>query len=400
MIQRILITISIFFIVTATSNAADLIVRNGGAGGAYATISSAIAAATDGDRIIIRPKPSNVPYIEDIVVDKSLTFVSEIHTDNYEILGTFDIAVASGRMVTIHNLELVGVYDITTSGDITSGQRMQINLFNSNINDGDGDLLFNKANVSVDVVKCSFAYLTMVHGKVIANDCKSILVDGDGTIPTTDDIYIIANKIQLNNAYSAINNITIGTSTSAFHIYNNYMVCYKNYNDNIRIAQTKLNSTNYIQNNTFDYGSSSVDNIDIDGSGQFNVLIVNNILCAFENQIIVNNTDAYVQATYNMVRTFGREFTNVDFESSNQFSVSITYSDVIIESGPNENAGDPDSNYRDIDLTRNDIGRRGGSFSWDNYWSGGRPSIYFLNTPRIIFDGTTTFDANGIGTTN
>mgnify|MGYP002479593447 CR=1 FL=1 len=48
---------------SSIASAADLYVRDLGAGGAYSSISAAITAATNGDRIIIRPKAGSLPYI-------------------------------------------------------------------------------------------------------------------------------------------------------------------------------------------------------------------------------------------------------------------------------------------------------------------------------------------------
>ncbi len=67
--------------------AADLYVRNGGASGAYSTVSAAITAASDGDRIIIQPKINGTAYVENVTINKSLTFVSETNYNKYIIQG-------------------------------------------------------------------------------------------------------------------------------------------------------------------------------------------------------------------------------------------------------------------------------------------------------------------------
>lgn len=58
--QLLFSTIAMLFSVVAS--AADLYVRDFGAGGAYSSISAAITAAVDGDRIIIQPKAGGIPY--------------------------------------------------------------------------------------------------------------------------------------------------------------------------------------------------------------------------------------------------------------------------------------------------------------------------------------------------
>ena len=58
--------------------------------------------------------------------------------------------------------------------------------------------------------------------------------------------------------------------------------------------------------------------------------------------------------------------------------------------------------YTDTDLTQNDIGPKGGSYNWDNYWTGDdtKPHVFFLQTPRRIYNGTATFNASGSANSN
>ncbi|WP_298518209.1 hypothetical protein [uncultured Kordia sp.] len=391
---------TLFFLMVFTSNAADLVVRDGGAGGAYATITSAIAAASDGDRIIIRPKSSNLPYIESVSVNKSLTFVTEIHGVRYAVLGNFNIEAAAGRIVTVHDLELEGTNNVTMSSDVTGNDRMQINILNSRVNNGFGDINFQKNSVTVNVVGCSFRSLRMVHGKAIANDCEKIIVGPDnGTVLANDDIYIIANKIFTSDLN--VDPVEIFQPQYAFHVLNNYIKSLSGSNY-VLITSAKENTTNFINNNYVEGTTSQ--RIRIDGSGTgtgtHNIVINNNILSAID----VNNSDAFVVATYNVTTNTAFSFSSVDIQSNNTTNVNFTTSPTadILAVGDNINAGDPNSIYTDIDLTRNDIGRAGGSFSWNNYWplQDQQPYVFFLNTPRIIFNGITTFDANGSGTTN
>jgi pectin methylesterase-like acyl-CoA thioesterase len=76
--KKQLLFIAFASLVTSIASATDLYVRNLGAGGAYSTVSAAIAAASDGDRIIIKPKTTGTgAYVENLTINKSLTFVSE-----------------------------------------------------------------------------------------------------------------------------------------------------------------------------------------------------------------------------------------------------------------------------------------------------------------------------------
>jgi hypothetical protein len=110
-----LILLSLFF--SGSSFAADLIVKSGGLGGAYPTISSALAAATDGDRLIIYNDPYPSPMDWDQVVlppeiDNAIYFwePNRLYGGNYRayVNGVGSHASVSGQIagmqaVMIHN---------------------------------------------------------------------------------------------------------------------------------------------------------------------------------------------------------------------------------------------------------------------------------------------------------
>ena len=85
--KKIVLFSAIASLFTTITSAADLYVRENGANGAYATVSAAITAATNGDRIIIKPKTANAAYVENITINKSLTFVSETNYQKYKLQG-------------------------------------------------------------------------------------------------------------------------------------------------------------------------------------------------------------------------------------------------------------------------------------------------------------------------
>tara|TARA_Y100000589_G_scaffold86919_1_gene80959 strand:- start:2350 stop:3954 length:1605 start_codon:yes stop_codon:yes gene_type:complete len=55
-----------------------------------------------------------------------------------------------------------------------------------------------------------------------------------------------------------------------------------------------------------------------------------------------------------------------------------------------QNSGNPSFEYTDLDLTRNDIGKDGGSYPWDMFHSSsnGKGRIFWLNIPHILSDPT------------
>ena len=77
-------------------SAADIYVNQSGQAGTYLTISDAVAAASDGDNIYISPIAE---YIEDVTIDKSLTFASAETTNDYFVEGSMTVVGAPNRDV-------------------------------------------------------------------------------------------------------------------------------------------------------------------------------------------------------------------------------------------------------------------------------------------------------------
>ncbi|WP_346883328.1 hypothetical protein [uncultured Algibacter sp.] len=386
---------ALFFLATMQlANATDLIVRDGGAGGAFATISDAINAATDGDRIIIRPKVGDTPYIEDLTIDKSLTLLSEISGDKYEILGTITINNDVNRTVSIHNASTTG--DIVSNGTI-SGGRMFINIINS---ESDESLLLSEDNVTVNVVRTTCNRINFRHGKVVANNCSKILMTDDvGDSLATDDVYIIANRVSAQAAgFTDSPALIINSLNYTFHVLNNSLV--NGIGHSTVINGVKDGTTNFISNNFIKPVGSNFRGLRIATEAIATIVIRNNLFDPVgSDEIEVINNAIFVIAQYNMTRSTTFDITNADVNENN---VSGATYDVTTFTGDNENAGHPDAIFTDIDLTRNDMGPKGGSYNWDNYRTADdtKPHVFFLQTPRRIFNGTTSFEANGSAKSN
>lgn len=93
--------------------ATDRVVEEFGQPPAYPNITSAVNAAVDGDRIIIKNRAGNIPWIENIEVTASLEFLSYDNDEFFYVQGDYTITGATGRTVTF-----VGMYN--TAGDILS----------------------------------------------------------------------------------------------------------------------------------------------------------------------------------------------------------------------------------------------------------------------------------------
>ena len=387
----------IFFLTLLFSSqsifANDFIVRDNGAGGAYATISAAITAAADGDRIIIRPKVSGTPYIENVTINKSLTLLTEIQGDKYEILGSITIAVTANRTVTIQDANLVSSNSISLTGSV-SGARANINILNSTVS---GSISLDEDNVTATVIGNDITGLIeFKHGKVIANACSRIRLNNDtGNVLSSEDNYIIANNCRRNaNGFTHDYLTRIESANYPIHIYNNYF--YESSGASLSIHTLKIGTTNNIYNNFFQNYHTTRSTLEIFFSNSTTTVnIINNVFDSGSGDYNIEAPGAtYINAQYNLFE-YSYDLLNADVDVNNIVG-NFNITNFVI-TGDNIDAGNPDNTFADTDLTRNDMGLGGGSFSWSNFWTGEnqKPHVYFLNVPRRIFNGTNTFNANG-----
>lgn len=384
--KKKLLFIAIAGLFNLMANAADLYVRATGAGGAYTTVSAAITAANNGDRIIIQPKIDGSAYIENLTINKSLTFVSETNYNKYFIKGTININPAAGRVVTISNLSSGNftIYNIVATG-ATTGGRTTINLFNCYLNNVDT----TPANTTTNMSGCTVSgFVFFSHGRMTGNSAQRIMAYN-----TSSDNSLATNDIEI------IGNATTSTIGSQQTSYN--FKFYNNFTSGFGIYNTKTSGTNEIVNNTiYEPNGGDIAPIYISINGDpgtgGNISIMNNAISfvvAQTNACIQNiNSVATVTATYNVsTNAFVTEGTIS--QSNNTGAANMNFNNTTYTvTGANVNAGNPAVSYTDLDLTRNDAGHYGGSNSWANYWptdSGNKAQINYLVTPRIITSGNT-----------
>lgn len=372
------------------TSAADLYVRATGAGGAYTTVSAAITASANGDRIIIQPKTDGSAYIENLTINKSLTFVSETNYNRYFIRGTVSITPAAGRVVTISGLSSGNftIYNVSVP-TATTGGRTTLNLYNCYLNNVDA----TQANTTTNISGCTVSgYVFFSHGRATGNNVQSINAyntSADSVLATTD-VEIIGNAASFG--------ITNQQTSYAFKMYNNFA-------SSMNVYNTKPGTANEIVNNTiYQPNGGDVAPIYITGNGSpgsgGNVAIMNNaisFMVAQTNACIQSDGIATVTATYN-VSTNAFVTQGTITQSNNTGAVNMNFNNTAYTvTGGNVNAGNPAIPYTDLDLTRNDAGHYGGSNSWANYFpadNGGKPQVNYLVTPRAILS-TTTLNVTG-----
>lgn len=386
--KKQLLLIALTGLFSTMASAADLYVRNAGANGAYSTVSAAITAAANGDRIIIQPKTNGSAYVENLTINKSLTFVSETNYNKYFIQGTITINPAVGRVVNINSLNSGNftIYNVVASG-ATTGGRTTINLMNCNLNNVDT----SPANITTNISGCTVrGYVYFSHGRVTGN--SALLINayntGSDSVLATEGVEIIGNATT-----SAITN---QQSSYDFKMCNNFT-------SGLNVYGAQGGSSNEMTNNTVyqpNPGDLAPIYISINGGIPPSIAIMNNAVsfAVGQTNACIDNFGANVTASYNLfTNTYVTEGSIT--QSNNSGNVNMSFNNIAYTlSGMNANAGNPATAYTDLDLTRNDAGHYGGSNSWANYWpadSGGKPQISHLSTPRSISSGN--FIINGSG---
>ncbi len=394
------------FCVSSVS-AADIAVRETGAGGAYNNINDAIAAASDGDRIIIEPRTGALKYQESLVIDKSLQFLCSNEGEKFGVEGNITITPATPLDISFIGMSLTGY--VSANVDAPSSVRTTVKFLYCYIGSymefrkNNYDLTMANNYISGNVYFCS--------GRLFGNEIhrtgstyNTILISEE-TSPIApaicDTIQIIGNKIY-NSAgadyYAAIRS----TSSDYYYQIMNNFIEYSIKGIYITDWKPSAIGTNEIINNTFyQQVSLSEDETaiycsDISVGGKLNVL--NNLfdgnLKTFYSEYGIkfsNMSDGETSVRFNHCDSGYDNITSgIINDGSNgtcTFTLNITDGSA---TGGNVDAGHTDYMYYDLDLTRNDAGCYGGSLSYANFFlttDANNNRIFNLEMPRRVIIG-------------
>lgn len=395
--------------------ATDLCVNENGNGGCYTTITAAVAAATNGDRIIITPKAGGAPYVENVTVNKSLQFLCATEAGQYTVQGNFTIVPIAGRIVTIIGMNnLQG--NILATTDSPSGTRTKVNILGSTLADGYVNFDYNNFDVNLSSNVISKGYIAIRYGKILGNEITtqasgypsgsgyyvSVYIGNDATV-SNDSIFIVGNKIFSHSAASYSAAVRTASSNHFYYITNNLLVCNNSsYTYGLMLDGAWKNSTlgrNTILNNTF--SSNSVTGPYVYGiyiastPANAYVDIINNLILAPNVTSGGYGIYGYVNSgvigvSYNIISS-PLAITGLTFDPNNNLTSNTTLDGNYKPNTGTDaiNGGSPDYSYYDINLTVNDAGAYGGSFTLDNFFpQTGGARVYFVQAPRRVNVGT------------
>lgn len=389
------------------SEATDLVVAAGGAGGAYSSINAALVAAAPNDRIIVYPQAGGASYADTIIrITKSIQILSANEGAYYSVdAPVINITPSTaGINVTIIGMKLLTGSIVSTIASPT-GSRSTINLLNDSLSDG--AITINHDNYNLTVASSHIqAGLTFRFGKALGNISRSpITINSDASVNNPlDTVLVIGNKVY---GYSASNfsGIYWNSSSQFFSIQNNFITLTYPLNGygigiNVLVAKNSNLGVNSIINNTiFKAGTNYVNGIYFNGSSNSFVEVLNNLFVgtgSYAIQMGIGSSSIHYNYFTNAA-LYG--FTN---DGTNITATNTTLNTEGLNTNPLSNTingGTPDSAYADINLTRNDVGCYGGSFTLDNFFpitANDWARVILVTAPRrVLVNGTINVKAIG-----
>jgi len=362
-------------IVGIIAKANDLIVEENGLPPSYSSIKAALAAANSGDRIFVKNKAGNIPWVENDTIAKSVSILAYQYDSIFIVQGAYTISPVSTD--TINIIGMLNMNGSITCNTAPSGSRTIVRILNSQFSAG--NILCANNNYDLTVQGCNLdGYIAYEHGSIVGNIIHYVSLGIQVTsesIVTTDTSYILGNQITTTSGGSGI---SWSSNTMIFDIRNNFIVCQAG--DPINVQKTVSNSSqlNKLYNNTVSVtdASSGATGIFIASSTGSQVDVQNNVL---DITSTIANTYGFGETvgtgsnlffTYNYIdQAFATSIQGTPTVNMDNVVTSITLNaNGSTQSNVGVNSGNPGPQFYDTDLTVNDAGCYGGSFTLKNFF--------------------------------
>lgn len=401
--------------------ATDRIVADGGQGGAFSTITQAITASVANDRILVYPKSGGSPYTENIVINKNIQILSAVEGKYFGVNGAVNIDGASmpvNGSVTIIGMNLQNG-NISAISQANSGGKTKVNILGCRLDNGIinfytqhyYDLTASADSLMNGVVQLRFGRVIgcFIQNQTIAST-HNIYVTSDA-ISTNDSILIVGNHMLTCPVAGYAAGIYWESTTQFQFISNNYIRCMNanGYSGGIYIYTNKnsLAGRNTIINNTiyspgylwmaiYEYSLYQNSYNDV-----YNNLILSTLSSGYGG-IYWGTTVSFNTASYNFVQSTTGGMTGLANNGTNNFNTNtagffnITTGELLAGADA-INAGYSDSAFYDLDITPNDVGCYGGSFSLAQFHPmnlAGSRVTYMMAPRRVVIGQAVNIKAN------
>jgi hypothetical protein len=377
--------------VFATDRFVDPNLSQGNGTTLFTTITDAVAAAVNGDRIIVASSSYNEGVLN---ISKSLQIIPQTTGSVISYNGNIVVSGFAGMNLEIIGFDL-GVYNLQNNNfSGTDSSYASVSVIGCVFN----KVIFDSDFYSLNMLESTTNSLIFKSGYIVKSHIiNSFRVEDEvGSMSTSDrKIKIIANDID-----------------SGIYIYNdNFPLLIAN-NDsggvNLQRWNPSSNVTNVIHNNNFTGGFHMTSR----NVPRYNIIVTSNIFGG--NFCVANNPNNYSKTGLNFndpgtaldglfCQGSTNEFPNPNvpgfFEWSYNAGITFGYPTVgsssplsvtmIAGNSTSIDSGNPNHKYYDIDLTLNDVGKMGGPYSQLNYTASNpnnsRAFIFDLEMPVDLF---------------
>lgn len=365
----------------------------------FTTITSAITAAVNGDRIIVA---SNTYNEAALTIGKSLQIMPQTPGTTINFNANITIEGFPGMKLEITGVNL-GIYSFN-SNSITNGSytnRAKISFIECSCN----NIEFDKEFYEVYIIKNTLTgNVTFRNGNIIMNTMNSCYLKDENYNDLTDKILISNNTIN--------ETLYLYNSAYAYIIANNILktLYVKRWNSNSQVVNKIINN-NFVNNSNLMVSVLNVPYYNIKfNNNKFlgTVKFWNNIgPCGPHACISTYNSDygcnpsgagCYWDFMNNSEWPsagtpgfFEWSYNGIDLPCINPTSTQPLSLTKITGPSTDVNGGSPNHEYYDIDLTINDRGINGGPYSQLNYnaanSNNSKAFIFYLDMPSDLFPG-------------
>jgi len=392
----------------------------------FTTITAAVAAAENGDRIIVASSTYNEA---ELTINKSLQIIPQTKGDVINFNANIKISNILGLKLEIIGLDL-GLFSISAINDGLPNNPSHINLINISCK----NILIDNDYIKSNIIESNVSNEIVIRaGNVLKTNCDKLFIyDGP------DSNLLLGKIIISNNTISSV--LQIYNDDLKFIISNNILhdIYITDWNKNTELSNEIFNNNFISKDNNCNSLSLSSPRVYFSVVGQlggccnyytqfrvsyYNIIFTSNIFDTsplFPNpQFMDSHTSPIFSTKQNrdIIRNLYNscESTNYSWNTSNSIfpneyssgyfewsfnheklpkiinvATSISFTNIESSSEIN-NTGNPNHKYYDIDLSINDRGINGGPYSKLNYNAANpnnsRAFIFYLEMPADLFPG-------------
>lgn len=390
---------------------ADLVVEENGVSPNYSSIQDAVTAAAPNDRIFIKNKSGNVPYLENVTIEKPLELLPFTADGSFLVTGDYTI-VGDGTYFTGPGFDTVRIVGMENQSGGISGAIGSVYLTAIHVDVLGCQLLAGSIDFNV-FYECEIAGNWLHSGSITtcaATICGNLVngsIDINNPDPgvSEDTMYIVGNRLCTSTGAPTGGNIQFENDKQYLQIANNHIRTTNPVLISFPSGLLKSGGENVIVNNSLEaVGGSSHLGVYANGSlTSVNLTIENN---AFHDQGSGESSEYAISIPTTTAGQIGIHYNSYDGWEQGFILTGSTITDV----GNVENAtldpddvtgvcsdagsidmGHPGGAHTDHDLSRNDIGVAGGSYNCNNFWPilTGGARVYLVKTPRTVVQGST-----------